>query len=123
MSSVSASYPNRAASAGPFLLMVIFLAAIGAVGLAISHGVERHGEAALTVRNCLNRGGEIQRWQNENTGRIARVCQIGPETFGIQIIEEIEGRWEEITSFIKNKFRCVSKVERYLQNTGYEIIN
>lgn len=105
------------------LLLVIAFASVAGVGLAVSHGIEKHGQYAAAVHSCINRGGTIQQWHNPDTGRFARVCQIGPELFGIQIIDQIDGQWEEITAFIKRKMTRLEQVERYMRNTGYQIMH
>ena len=84
-----------------------------------SHAVERHGEAALTVRECLSKNGAMQVWYNHDTGRLANVCKMADKKFGIQILKEGEGVWEEITSFCKEKMTRIDQIEQYLRNTGY----
>lgn len=104
----------------PILFKLILLAAIAlAVGYALSHAVERHPGEAEQVRECLDNKGVFQIWMNPETGRVANVCQIDPTTFGIQIVKQFEGRWEELTGFIKTKMKCIDQVAQYLRNTGY----
>lgn len=77
-----------------FLLLLALLAIICAIatttavanGLTI-HALERHGDEALLVRQCIQRNGAIQEWLQPN-GRIARVCQLENGKFGVEIIDE-----------------------------------
>ena len=79
-----------------------------------AHAVQRHGEDALAVRECLDRQGQIELWFNPATGRHARVCQL-QDKFGIQIVRADK----EITSFIKEKMKRLDQVHTYLVNRGY----
>jgi len=86
-------------------------------GLTI-HALERHGDEALLVRQCLQRNGAIQEWLQPN-GRIARICQLENGKFGVEIIDD-QGR--NITAFIKNKMRTLEQVEQYMRNKGAELL-
>lgn len=80
-----------------------------------AHAIERHGSAAVRVRQCLNDKPPLETWTNPVTGRNAHVCQVDKGLFGIQI--EKDGN--EITSFIKEKMRTIEQVRKYLTNGGY----
>lgn len=97
------------------LLAIIAAVAVGVVDLSISHAEARHGSEAAVVRNCLQNNGPVLNWGNPFTGRRALVCQIGPELFGLQIIE---GQ-QEITAYLKSKMTRLDQVMTYLRNTGY----
>jgi len=88
------------------------------VDMASSHGEQRHGSAAVQVRDCLTKGA-MQEWVNPQTGRHARLCEISPGRYGIQIIEQEGGIWREVTAFIKDKMTSLDQVSRYLTNSGY----
>jgi hypothetical protein len=88
-----------------------------------SHGIPKHGNAAEAVRQCLNDKGVLQVWKNQTTGRKAYVCQLDPTTFGIQVNHIVEGKWKELTSFIKDKMTRLDQVEKYLRNCGYQPMN
>jgi len=100
------------------LFVFILLCAVATVLLAVlygSHATEKHGDAAVMVRECIERGGEIERWLNPDTRREAVICEVKPGKYGIQI-----QRFErEVTSFIKDKLRNLEQVRRYLINRGY----
>jgi hypothetical protein len=134
---MNASYSQHQTSYSKFLLFLIvttllflgftalgpaIMQAAGAIDLSLSHGVAKHGDSAVQVRNCLNDKGAMQEWVNPQTGRRALVCQVGPHTFGMQIIEEREGIWREVTSFIKSKMTRIDQVMNYLRNAGYQPI-
>ncbi len=113
------------------LMFLVMLNALGptallatqAVELSSSHAVERHGNSAYAVRNCLNDKGAMQTWYNPATGRTARVCAIGEFTFGIQILENVNGTLKEVTAFVKDKMVRVEQVANYLKNAGYQPLN
>lgn len=104
-----------------WILFLLFALSIGAVVVS-KHAISKHKMDAVRVHICIANGGEIQRRENKTTNRIARVCQIETELFGIQILEKIDGEWREITAFIKNKMRTLARVEQYMGNTGYDMI-
>ena len=109
---------NRSGGGGflLFLVALIFVSILSAIVLN-SHAFERHGDQASEVRNCISGGGTLESWLNPQTERLAHVCQIKTNRFGLQI--EKAGR--EITSFIKNKMTKLSQVRSYLANQGYTV--
>ena len=91
------------------------------IGMAMSHGELKHGvTAASTIDTCFQQNGTYQEWVNPTTGRHARICKLDNGKFGIQIIEKVDGVWQEITKFVKEKMTCWDQVAQYLKNTGYE---
>ena len=92
------------------------------VDYAQSHGEVKHGSHAEQIRDCIQRNGFLQEWYNPLTNRRARVCQLKPTLFGLQIVQERGGVWQEVTSFLKSKLTRLEQVEQYLRNTGYEKI-
>lgn len=92
------------------------MAATQSVDYAISHAVDRHGNSAVLVRNCLNDKGAMQVWYNPATGRQARICQLDNGKFGVQILND---KLQEITGFIKDKMTRIDQVTNYLKNAGY----
>lgn len=122
MSSYNPALPRPISHRPNLLPWLIIAALLIVVGLSVSHGFERHGQYAIAVRNCISNGGTIQRWHNPETGRIARICQLEETVFGIQIIEKIDGKWQEITAFVKRKMTRLCQVEKYMQNTGYQLL-
>jgi len=83
-----------------------------------SHATISHVNDAEIVRNCLSRN-TYKLFQNPLTNRIARICQVDNNTWGIQIVERINGKSEEVTSFLKNKMSKYEDIVRYLNNRGY----
>lgn len=74
-------------------------------------------EEAEQVRECMHYNGYIQLWfQEEDGGKYIQVCELPNGQFGIQILTA--NLQKEITSFIKNKMKRLSQVEKYLQNGG-----
>ncbi len=89
--------------------------------IPVSHDARaHHTRAYLSVREALARYGCLSVWQHPMTGRVARVCWVAPRLYGVQIVEQVEGEWVEITSFVKSKMVRIEQVERYLRNAGYE---
>lgn len=84
--------------------------------ITLSHAFERHGEDALTVQSCLASKGALQRWYNPTTKRIALICQVEEDLYGLEILDEAGN---EITAFLKNQLRRVEQVIRYMYNRGY----
>ncbi len=97
-----------------FIVLALFTFGMLAAIILSAHAVEKHGEMAVIVRQCMQKSGPLETWDNPTTGRQASVCQVG-DRFGIQIVEN--GR--EITSFIKEKLKSLEQVRRYLENSGY----
>lgn len=123
-STARAHFPLR-----PFLLAIIALcvafvlaASPILVDYARSHGEAKHGAHAEQIRECIQRNGFLQEWFNPLTNRRARVCQLKETLFGLQIVQERGGVWQEVTSFLKSKLTRLDQVEQYLRNTGYEKI-
>lgn len=99
--------------------ILLFLIALVLAFASVSYGyhaIERHGEAAIIVRECLNRQEPILKMRNPETGRLALVCKISESKFGIQIVKGEH----EITAFIKEKMKCLDQVKQYLLNRGYQ---
>jgi hypothetical protein len=108
MTAITATQP-RTFNPAPLLLAALLLAVIYG-----THAVARHGTEADMVRECVERGGTIQRWAYHDNSRIISVCQLDDGRFGIMITE----RLKEVTSFVKNRMRDIKQVEQYLINRG-----
>lgn len=95
-----------------------------AVDLSSSHGEAKHHDAAVMVHTCILKKGVMQEWINLGleTDRRARICEIQPGKYGIQVIENKDGTWREVTAFIKDKMTSIDQVMRYLSNAGYTLI-
>lgn len=120
---------NQQSRSGGWLLLILLaflaffalqaIAGVGVVDFSKSHGVKKHGISALQIRRCLHQNGPLHDWVNPVTGRRARVCEVEPGRFGVQILEFRDGAWREITAFAKDKMRSLDQVLRYLSNGGY----
>jgi hypothetical protein len=114
----TAATPTYSQTNVPRFLAILILAAISLAAIVYSsHAVERHGQGAIKVRQCLENNGPTEVWQNPDTLREAHICQLDDGKYGIQI-----QRFErEITSFVKNKLRTIEQVHKYLDNGGYTV--
>ncbi|RJR10010.1 hypothetical protein C4588_04275 [Candidatus Parcubacteria bacterium] len=102
------------------LLMGVLLVATHQTQINLSlHALDRHGNEALMVKQCLDQKGPLQVWQQPN-GRIAKICQLDNGKFGI-LIEDANGN--NITAFVKNKSRTLQQVIQYLRNKGAQLLS
>lgn len=99
------------------IFCVLFVATNAIHGLSF-HAIEKHGDEAFLVRQCMEHRGAIQEWLQSN-GRIARVCELADGRFGIEIVDQAG---ENVTAFIKNKLRTLEQVEQYLMNKGAQLL-
>lgn len=125
---------------GKFILIIFFLIVIGVglVGFQMpnethylygqsvmvaesytlnQHAMDRHSEKAEMVVQCLNQKGSIANLSNPSTGRVAHICEIEENKFGVLITEGEKS--ECVTCFIKDKMKQLGKVIQYLANVGY----
>jgi hypothetical protein len=90
-----------------------------------SHGATAHANHYDEIIECIAKGGAIQEWFHPGYNNKIKVCQIGPQLFGLQVLvkmgvdEEKHDLWAELTAYAKEKFRLLAQVERYLANSGY----
>ena len=98
-----------------FILMLI--ACITIVFVLSTHALEKHKTEAEIVEECLDKNGPIATLTRSSDNRKAIICEVFPGKFGVKIDEE---SGTNVTAFIKNKFRTLEQVFRYLKNTGYE---
>jgi hypothetical protein len=108
MTAITATQP-RTFNPLPLLLAALLLAVLYG-----SHAIDRHGAEADMVRECVERGGTIQRWAYHDNSRIISVCQLDDGRFGLMITE----RLREVTSYVKNRMTRLEQVEQYLINRG-----
>jgi hypothetical protein len=88
------------------------------VGVSMSHAITKHGENAVRVSDCMDNKGPVQEWHNAANNHTIYVCEVEPTVFGLDVLFQREGRWERLTSFIKEKFTRIEQVENYLKNSG-----
>ena len=86
-----------------------------------NHAIERHGESAQKVADCINSKGVLFTMYNPLTGRTAHICDVEPGKWGVLITE---GECKDcVTSFIKDKMKNIDKVIKYLNNVGYDLLH
>ena len=96
------------------LIAVLILAAV-AYG---AHAIERHGEYAQQIRQCLEQRPPDLVMHNPFTGRDALCVQLPDGKYGVQIVEKAGEVCKEVTCF-PNKSHTVEKLIRYLFGAGY----
>lgn len=110
---------RRVRSNGPLTILILLILLASISGVVLKEHAEKH-RFANDVRECLN--GDSQNYhmfKNPETNRMALCVQLPSGKWGIQIIEEVDGVFEEVTSFIKNKMSKIEQVIKYLNNRGY----
>ncbi len=96
-----------------FLLLIVLAATIG---ITISHAVLKHGNDAITVRNCIDNGNPTSLYQASKS-KFFQICMIDPTTFGIRVIKKTGGnRYEEVTAYIKNTLKSFDDVLQYVKD-------
>ena len=107
---MTAFFPTSKAG---FVLFLFLLAIAAGVMLSVAHAIEQHGVDGLNAYNCsIGSDNLIQRWQKPD-GRQIYVCDVSGK-FGI-VVEE---NGDLVTAFVKDKFKLLEQVERYLRNCG-----
>jgi len=99
------------------LIFAVVVAAV-AVGTALSHADLKHGSEAATVRQYLDNGNRIEVWWNPSNAHRIELCQVDKDLYGLRVLKNVDGKWEEITAFLKSKMSNLSQVEQYLTNSG-----
>ncbi len=100
-----------------FIALILFLLLIGIL-LAVtvqetSHAVIKHGDVAIAIRSCLQKG-EYQIWKSTTDPfKYFRICQLGPNHFGMQIVQCLTTGVCEKTAFVKGNGTWV-ELTRYL---------
>lgn len=89
------------------------------IAMDYSHAAPRHGIAATAADQCFQDHGVYETWSNPKTGRQVNICHVPDGKWFVQIIEQINGRWEEVTKFAKDKMTSYEQVAQYLRNSGY----
>jgi hypothetical protein len=97
---------------------ILIIVLLVVVGTTYSHAVTKHGEDAIRVQNCMDTKGPMQVWHNPETNHVINVCEVEPGLFGLDVWALIDGKWERITSFLKNKMSKPEQIWNYLTNSG-----
>jgi hypothetical protein len=88
----------------------------------ITHAETRHGSDAQQVRDCLENGsGTIMAFANPKTGHCVEITQLPDGRFGVRVIQEIDGWFEEITAFVDDA-ADLGQLEWYLNGQGYMVM-
>jgi len=95
---------------------IILLAIIIALAVVSMHALAKHGTAAIVASQCADY--PQVRMENPANGRIAFICMT-ERGWGIAIVE---ANGNPVTSFLKDKARHLHQVIRYLNNSGYRLI-
>jgi len=108
----------------PIVLLVVgvLLAAVvgagGGVAVAPSqHAIERHGAAVNAIRRCVQDSNSIRRFWRLRNGRLAVMCKLPDGRWGIEILERLRNRWQEVTAFVPRD-GSAEAVQRYLWQRG-----
>ncbi len=86
-----------------------------------SHAIARHGPDAVAVRNCLDRGGTYQIWQQPN-GNFLKICWMPTSNFGIQVCKDMGTCFDEVTAFVKERIFTTEDLQTYLNNAKAWIV-
>ena len=114
MTSLTATYHNP-----PRIGITVMICLLLVVcGTTLSHAVTKHGENAIRVSDCMDNRGPVQEWHNAANNHTIYICEVEPTVFGLDVLFQRDGRWERLTSFIKEKFTRIEQVENYLRNSG-----
>jgi hypothetical protein len=114
MTTLTATYHNPPRIGITVMICVLLVV----VGVTMSHAITKHGENAIRVSDCMDNKGPVQEWYNAGNGHTIYICQIEPNVFGIDVLFQRDGRWERLTSFVKEKLKTLADVERYMRNSG-----
>lgn len=107
----AAAQPYRRPSVLPLLLLALIVGLT--IMFSVSHVIERHGVEGLNAYNCsIGSDNLLQHWVKPD-GRDVFVCDVNGK-FGIVV----EQNGDLITAFVKEKFKSLAQVEKYLINGG-----
>ena len=120
MSTATLAYPRPSPDLRWLCGLLILLAGLYGVVQATSHAIANHAADAASVHDCLTESGTAEVWFNPTTGRFIELCQLDPESWGLRVVEEVRGVFQEITAFIEKG--GYEAVERYLLNRGYMVL-
>jgi hypothetical protein len=96
----------------PLMVLAVLMIAV-AYG---AHALEKHGEDAQAVRQCMENNDPLEMWTKLTDGRVFWVCRLEDGRFGIMITDGNK----EVTSFVYRASKGLkvklSQVEYYLRN-------
>lgn len=120
MTAITCNYKTSRPPSLLLPLILVLMVGAATIGLAYSHGTVKHGTEADQVRQCLNDHGHMQLWSHDDWEHKARVCEVEPGVFGVQIVKLIAGKWEEITAYIPRQ--ATGGIAKYLEEIGYRLV-
>jgi putative hemolysin len=88
------------------------------------HAVAKHGAEAVSARRCIQRHGVFLRYR-EPSGRVHQLCRTPEGEIFDQIVEWVNGVWEEVTAFKPNPFELgntLSAIRIWLGLKGAELV-
>ena len=84
-----------------FFVVALLLMLLASSVLVNSHAVIKHGDEALKIRSCLEKG-EYQVWKSlTDPNKFFRICELEPGLFGLQVVQCLLSGTCEKTAFIK----------------------
>lgn len=101
---VTMQYSNTSFSFKKWIILTLLILLAVTGGLALSHATKHRGDA-ITTRNCIDKNGVDLSYFKTDT-RNVQLCFIGLDAtgkftaLGIRVLEKINGKWEELTSYM-----------------------
>src|SRR4051812_47900416 len=82
----------------PFLagLTIVFALAV----TTAAHAVQRHGDDAIAVRNCVSNNPTINYRDLKDPSRFLLLCQLPDGRWGLQVVTKIRRTLQEVTAYI-----------------------
>jgi len=86
------------------------------------HATVKHGIWADRVRQCIDNGGTQQIWLRPDDNRWLRLCEVNPGYWGIQVLEKVNEKWEEVTAYVRQRPTSLAKLSQILGNQGAKLV-
>jgi hypothetical protein len=82
----------------------------------LSHGDSKHGEDADIARTCIEKYGADLTYARDDVRRI-QICLItdGKVGIAVQVLEKIQGKWQELTSFCNWDITTIQEVAGFVE--------
>jgi putative hemolysin len=100
---LASSLRRPALPAWPLLLAAGLAVVMAAAVVPFPHAAEKHGDDAVAVRQCVNRGSTVQYRDRRDPGKFYLLCQLPDGRWGLQIVARAGKVLEEITSFVRGE--------------------
>jgi len=112
---------NSGTGFGKFFLLSFIVIVLITGGVALSHGVAKHGNDALSTRDCMDKNGvDMAYFKTDN--RKIQLCFIGLNNdgsfkeLGIRVVEKIKGKWQELTAFTNKDITTFDQAIRFAES-------